>query len=61
MRWTTWIAAWVAAGFLVLGAGGCGRSGPERRMVTGKVTYRGAPVEKGMIRFFPIKDVETPA
>jgi hypothetical protein len=40
---------------------GCGRGGPERSVVTGKVTYRGEPVENGEIWFLPVKDANLPS
>jgi hypothetical protein len=42
-------------------AGGCGRSGPERAVLTGTVTYQGEPVKEGLIRFIPIKGTEGPS
>ena len=41
-------------------AGGCGGSGIERVIVAGKVTLAGKPVEKGFIRFYPIKGTVGP-
>jgi hypothetical protein len=38
---------------LLLGFG-CGPSGPERYEITGHVTYKGEPVEEGIIEFEPI-------
>src|SRR5262245_9162414 len=35
----------------VLAASGCGSDGPGRFNVTGKVTFRGQPVEEGKITF----------
>ena len=50
-----------AAVFVVAGLTGCGQSGgPERAVLTGKVTYQGQPVEDGKIRFLPIGDTKTP-
>jgi hypothetical protein len=40
------------AGAALLLAAGC-RSGPERYEVSGKVTYKGEPVEEGIIHFEP--------
>jgi hypothetical protein len=37
---------------LLLGTG-CGTSGPERYEITGHVTYKGQPVEEGVIEFEP--------
>ena len=36
-----------------LALAGCGGSGPERHEITGKVTYKGEPVEEGIIDFEP--------
>jgi len=33
---------------------GCGRSGPEKAAVSGRVTYQGKPVPKGVIAFIPV-------
>jgi hypothetical protein len=46
--------AWFVGGALVLPlAAGCGARGPVRHEVAGKVTYKGAPVEEGIISFEP--------
>jgi hypothetical protein len=34
-------------------AAGCGKDGPERAVVRGRVTYQGQPVAHGHIRFLP--------
>jgi hypothetical protein len=34
--------------------GGCGPSGPVRHEVTGKVLYKGQPLDEGLIDFFPL-------
>jgi hypothetical protein len=48
------VRAWVLGGALLLPlAGGCGASGPVRHEITGKVTYKGEPVEEGIISFEP--------
>lgn len=39
---------------------GCGSSGPQRAIVTGRVTYRGQPVKEGQIRFFAIQGTKAP-
>ncbi len=39
---------------------GCAGDGPERAVVTGKITYQGQPLEKGRIRFVPTKDTKAP-
>ncbi len=39
---------------------GCGRSGPERFRVRGKVNFGGTPVELGTIRFVPIEGTKAP-
>jgi len=41
-------------------AGGCGRNGPERVIITGTVTYQGEPLEHGEIRFIPIEGTKAP-
>ena len=45
------------AGSLVAG---CGRSGLDRRIVTGTVTYLGTPIEVGEIQFYPDGDTKGP-
>jgi hypothetical protein len=46
-----WCLAWAMAATLL---SGCNRDrGPERVIVSGKVTYKGKPVENGAIRFVP--------
>jgi hypothetical protein len=40
---------------LVSGSNGCGKTGPERYELAGKVTFRGQPVPKGYILFAPDK------
>jgi hypothetical protein len=39
---------------------GCGREGPERVPLSGTVTFRGEPVEKGRIYFFPAEGTMAP-
>ena len=39
---------------LLLICAGCGKSGPQRVAVTGKVSYKGAPLKVGTIRFDPV-------
>ena len=39
---------------------GCGRSGPERVVLSGTVTYDGKPIEEGQIRFLPVKGTKGP-
>lgn len=46
--------------FLCLLLAGCGRSGPlkyEPAAVSGKVSYKNEPLEKGLIRFIPDTEV----
>ena len=56
---STWVlvAAVLSAALL----SGCGRGdGPERVVVSGTVTYRGQPLEKGQIQFFPAQGTKAP-
>ena len=39
---------------------GCRREGPERAIVTGRVTYQGKPLREGQIRFVPTSGSELP-
>jgi hypothetical protein len=39
---------------MVFVMGGCGKSGPKRYEVTGEVTYKGQPLDEGMIEFHPM-------
>jgi hypothetical protein len=50
----------VAAACIAAMACGCGRDGPERVKVSGKVSFRGEPLKTGEIRFIPTKDAEGP-
>lgn len=43
-----------------LPAAGCRRDGPERAVVTGRVTYQGKPLAEGQIRFVPARGSEIP-
>lgn len=52
------LAVWLLCGLTTVSA--CSRSGIERAVVTGTVTYDGRPVEDGMIRFFPIEGTPGP-
>jgi hypothetical protein len=52
---------WVAVGCLALVIAGCGRGGPERVAISGKVSYHGEPVKSGEIRFIPSQDTGGPA
>jgi hypothetical protein len=58
-RSVAWFA-WVVTGSLAAVIGGCGRDGPERVAVSGKVTFCGEPVKTGEIRFSPTKGTEGP-
>jgi hypothetical protein len=45
---------WLPCALLVLPlAGGCGSGGPVRHEITGRVNYKGQPVEDGIISFEP--------
>ena len=47
--------------FVLVGLAGCGGGdGPERVVVTGKVTFQGQPLANGEIRFVPTKGTEAP-
>jgi hypothetical protein len=47
-------SAWLLGGLLVLPlVSGCGNRGPVRHEITGTVTYKGEPVEEGVIDFEP--------
>lgn len=49
-----------ACALMVITSGGCGRSGIERTVVSGKVTYRAQPIKRGQIRFVPTKGSKGP-
>ena len=54
MHWSVWLA-------LTLVVVGCGkRDGIERVLVSGNVTFRGEPLEKGQIRFIPTDGTSGP-
>ena len=55
----TWTLALAAALSLTLPA--CGPGGPEMASVTGKVTQKGKPLEKGNISFVPVGEGQPPA
>ena len=40
---------------------GCGDSGLDKAVVSGKVSYQGEPVQDGLLRFVPIEDTKGPA
>jgi hypothetical protein len=45
---------WLLCGVFVLpGVGGCGAQGPARHEITGRITYKGQPVDEGFINFEP--------
>lgn len=44
---------WVGVGLVVVGALGCGRSGPALVPVEGQVTYQGQPLKTGSLVFQP--------
>ena len=53
----------LCAGWIVVAAAvlvGCGRSGPERVIVSGTVSFNGKPVSKGFIRFSPLPGQQIP-
>lgn len=45
---------------VLIGMTGCGKSGPERIVVFGDVTYADEPVAEGVIRFQPIEGTISP-
>ena len=45
---------------MAMTSGGCGRSGIERIVVSGKVTYQGHSIQRGQIRFAPTKGSKGP-
>ena len=47
-RWFAFACAGLGLAIL-----GCGKSGIERTVITGSVTYQGAPVQQGRILFVP--------
>ena len=51
---------YAAVACLALVVVGCGPSGSERAVVSGKVTFHGVPLKSGEIRFIPIKGTEGP-
>ena len=61
MHRTTWIAACITAGCMIVAVGGCGPRGPERAVLTGKVTYRNEPIKEGIVSFRPIKGTPGPS
>jgi len=42
-----------ACGIACLAAGGCGPKRPETFPVSGRVTYKGQPVARGLVAFYP--------
>ena len=42
-----------ACGIVCLAAGGCGPKRPETFPVSGRVTYKGRPVARGLVAFYP--------
>lgn len=46
-------ASLAVALMLCAAAAGCGSSGPPMASVSGKVTYKGQPVPKGLVAFYP--------
>lgn len=50
----------VAAGLLAVFLAGCGQGGLDRRVVTGRVTFAGQPVEIGEIQFYPEGETQGP-
>ena len=42
-----------ACGIVCLAAGGCGPKRPETFPVSGRVTYKGQPVARGLVAFYP--------
>jgi hypothetical protein len=51
---------WLLGGVLVLPlAGGCSARGPVRHEITGRVTYKGEPVDDGIIEFEPLDNQGT--
>lgn len=63
-RKTTWScpALWLSGAVAIAALTGCGKGagGPERVVVSGTVTYRGAPLSDGEIRFVPLPTCPVP-
>jgi len=53
-------AVWLVCAVALLATGGCRPAGPERVIVSGTVTYRGEPLEAGVIWFFPTEGTDAP-
>ena len=39
---------------------GCGKQGLERAVISGRVSYQGEPVQRGLLRFVPIEGTKGP-
>ena len=39
---------------------GCGKKGLERAVISGRVSYQGEPVQRGLLRFVPIEGTKGP-
>lgn len=50
-----------ALALLLAVCNGCRRTGPERVIVSGTVSYRGEPIPKGTIRFIPGRNQQIPS
>ncbi|HEY7428436.1 MAG TPA: hypothetical protein VH682_29660, partial [Gemmataceae bacterium] len=46
------LGGWASLGFLLLVVGGCGESA-QNEAVSGAVTWKGQPLERGTIEFVP--------
>lgn len=53
-------AAVVLTAALVVSSAGCGRSGPERFSLKGRVTFDGAPLAEGDILLLPASGTQAP-
>lgn len=51
------MCAVIFATFLMVG---CGRNGPERVVVCGKISYNGKPLTEGTVRFVPTETSQVP-
>jgi len=56
----TQLTVWVISLAALMGVNGCGKSGVPRAAVEGTVTFEGAPIESGTIRFVPQTGVSGP-
>jgi hypothetical protein len=56
-----WVLLTLGWALIAVSLGGCGDRGPQRVIVSGRVTYNGKPISSGVILFVPLPSCPVPS